>query len=281
MILETFMIQRPITVHPDDTLHHALQIMAWTEVHHLPVTVEDNKLIGVLSERDVLSFRTSKPDLDAKATPVAQAMRQRPQTAAPGSNLTEAAARFAHGRISCLPVTEKGKLVGLVTRTDVLAAEVQASMTGAGEGLTAANLMTRDPETVMAYDELSSAAELMREIGVRHLPVIDDDGKPVGILAEADVQAAKHRHPRVSNWAYEDADSKAPQSDVLLVGDVMSRRPFRLAPDETCASIASLFVRFRASVALVTEMDGTLVGIISYVDLLKRLTSQATTYDEV
>jgi len=274
MILKSFMTLDPITVGPDDSLYRAMQIMAWTVVRHLPVTVADRELVGILSERDVLALRASEPDLDWKSTPVSKAMRSRPQTAAPESYLTEAAARFAQSRIGCLPVTEKGKLVGLVTRTDVLAAEVQASMASVRTPLCAGDVMTRAPETVGPDEELDHAVELMTEMGIRHLPVIDGEGRAIGILDERNATGALRGSGRLTNWVAEGANSGA-----LRVHEVMSKRPITIPQHESCASIADLFVQFRASAALVNDSEGALVGIVSYIDLLQCIRPEAAASD--
>ena len=60
--------------------------------------------------------------------PVGVAMVPSPQTAHPDDSLTEAAARLANARIGALPIVELGALVGIVTVSDVLDAEVRTAM---------------------------------------------------------------------------------------------------------------------------------------------------------
>ena len=130
--------------------------------------------------------------------------------------------------------------------------------------VTVADVMTRSPETVGPNDYLLDAAKVMTERGVRHLPVIDDERKAVGILSDRDVQVAL-RKPK------EFARPLGADTHGSLVSDAMSKPPLRVWAAENCASVAALFVQFRASAALVTSRDGTLEGIVSYVDLLRTL----------
>ena len=259
MILKNFMVTNPIAVHPDDSLHHVSQIMAWTDTRHLPVTVGDDRLVGIISERDLLAFRAKQPESDPRSTPLSFAMHESPQTAAPESSLTEAAARLAQSQIGCLPVTEQGKLVGLVTRTDVLSAEVRASMEDVSTHLTAADIMTSDPLTANPDDQLADVARIMSRAGFRHLPVVNEEGKAVGILSDRDVHAV-------------------PRELKLTVKDAMSRPPLRVWADENCGAVANLFVRFRASALLVTTKDDLLLGIISYIDLLDCLSPRVESH---
>ncbi len=184
--------------------------------------------------------------------------------------MTEAAARFAQSRISCLPVTEKGKIVGLVTKTDLLAADVALAMTAVGAPLCAGDVMTRAPQPVGPDEEVDYAMELMAEMGIRHLPVIDDAGRTVGILDDHDALRAYRGRGRLTHELSEGA------SEELLVQDVMSKRPISVSLDETCTSIAHLFLQYRATAALVHDSEGTLAGIVSYVDLLKWMIPKAT-----
>jgi CBS domain-containing protein len=270
MILKELMVNKPTTVRPDDSLHHAAQIMAWTEIHHLPVTIGDNRLVGILTERDLLAYRTQEPDNDPRLTPLSYAMHESPQTAGPECSLTEAAGRLAHSNIGCLPVTEKGRLVGLVTRTDVLAAEVRSSMEASTTTMTVGEVMTREPATVKPDDYLMDAAKLMSEVSVRHLPVVDDNGKAVGILSDRDIRAAvldPEEFVRAGGNGRAHPDR---------VRDAMSRPPLRVSATENCGDIARLFIQFRASATVVTAEDGALEGIVSYIDLLRSISPGPT-----
>ena len=268
MILREFMVSNPITVSPDDSLHHASQIMAWTDTHHLPVTSGDKRLVGILTERDILAYQVREPDQPPKATPISFAMHKQPQTAAPDSSLTEAAARLSASNIGCLPVTNKGKLVGLVTRRDVLSAEVRGSMEGPTSLLTIADVMNRGPETVGPDDYVLDAAKTMSNKGVRHLPVVDEENKVIGILSDRDIQIVA-----LDPKAFARYDDDVEGEMHLLVSTAMSKPPMYVKANEDCGTVANLFVQFRASAAPVITDDGTLVGIVSYVDLLRGLST--------
>jgi acetoin utilization protein AcuB len=128
MLLKQIMKRNPITVTDTDSLGDAYRKMIAARSRHLPV-IRDGKLIGILTERDILEFR-AKRDIDEdwwRATTSA-AMHAPAQTAGPDDSLTEAAGRMAAAKLGALPIVDLGKLVGIVTVTDVLAAEVEAAM---------------------------------------------------------------------------------------------------------------------------------------------------------
>ncbi len=98
-----------------------------------------------------------------------------------------------HG-VGALPVVADGKLVGIVTMTDLMMKELRPTVReryehpDAGrEPLTAAMLMTRDVVTVGPTEPIVVAVRLMFEHGVNRLPVVDGAGSVVGLISSSDV----------------------------------------------------------------------------------------------
>lgn len=97
------------------------------------------------------------------------------------------------GRIRHLPVVSGGVLVGLVTHRDILRASV-SSLVGLSRSedaeikrsIPVRKVMRREVTTVSADDPAAVACRLMLERKIGCLPVIEDDGKLLGIVTEAD-----------------------------------------------------------------------------------------------
>jgi len=118
------------SVRSDERLDFVDDVMALGRVRHLPV-VDDGKLVGVVSQRDLLAASLSRAlDFDGqerrtflRSVDVREVMSPRPITVAPGATLEEAAQLLLRHRIGCLPVVgPAGEAVGLVTETDLLRA---------------------------------------------------------------------------------------------------------------------------------------------------------------
>ena len=103
----------------NDSLAVAAHRMAWLGCRHLPVT-RDHEVVGVLSERDLLAWKSDGRALDGPEDRVGAAMATPPIVATPDESLGEAAARMIAARIGCLPVVLQGRLVGMLTSTDLL-----------------------------------------------------------------------------------------------------------------------------------------------------------------
>jgi acetoin utilization protein AcuB len=128
MKLRDIMRSEPVTVGEETQLGDAHQLMRQHHIRHLPV-MSKGRVSGILSERDILYYRAAiQTDEDWWRAPTRWAMVAPVQTAGPDDSLTEAAGRLATAKIGALPVVERGALIGLVTTTDVLEAEVREAM---------------------------------------------------------------------------------------------------------------------------------------------------------
>jgi CBS domain-containing protein len=122
------MPEKMVTISADDTLATVEDIMTLGRVRHMPV-VRGGKLVGVVSERDLL--RVSLSNLNElgsqqrraflQVVEISRVMSEPPIVIDPESSVEEAARVLVEHKIGCLPVVEGEKLLGLVTKTDVLA----------------------------------------------------------------------------------------------------------------------------------------------------------------
>jgi CBS domain-containing protein len=132
----------------------------------------------------------------------------------------------------------------------------------------ARDVMTRDVVTVGPETSTKYAAEVMAERGYAALPVVDDDDRLVGIVAEADVL-----RDRMPPDARLHARRDAPTRDALpslLVHGVMSAGVRSVEAGADVADVARLFVDERLRSVPVLD-HGRLVGIVSRRDLLRTL----------
>lgn len=110
------MTKSPATVSPRDTLAKAKRLMEAGGFRRLPV-VQDGRLVGIITERDL---RQHIGYLDA--TRVDGAMTAAPMTVRPSSSVQDAARLLLEHKVGGMPVVEDGKLVGIVTTSDLLKA---------------------------------------------------------------------------------------------------------------------------------------------------------------
>ena len=122
-------------------------------------------------------------------------MTRDPVCCSPNDTVKKAAELMKAEDVGPLPVVEAGKLVGIVTDRDlvlnVLARGLDAANTKVSEA------MTRDPISCKEQEALEDALEKMSTYQIRRLPVVDDQGRILGIIAQADI-ATRIQDPEVA-----------------------------------------------------------------------------------
>jgi acetoin utilization protein AcuB len=133
MFVQDVMQSNVLTVTPRATLPEAIRLAQQRGIRHLPV-LADGRLVGILSDRDLKRAMASpastlspheRQEAMARIT-VDEIMTRDVMTVGPRFPLEEAARLMLKEKISALPVTEDGRLVGIVTETDVLALFLRA-----------------------------------------------------------------------------------------------------------------------------------------------------------
>ena len=122
-------------------------------------------------------------------TSITEAMTPSPTTVGPDATTQEAARAMKSENVGSLPIVEDGRLVGVITDRDItirVVAEGKSVETPVGQ-IASKEGVCGDPQ-----QSLEEAARLMAEHQVRRLPVCEEDGKLVGILAQADVATSGH-----------------------------------------------------------------------------------------
>jgi CBS domain-containing protein len=84
-----------------------------------------------------------------------------------------------------LLITQKGKLTGIITERDLVRRVI--SQKRDIKYLTAGQVMTAQPETLTAEDPIAFALNLMHLGHYRHIPLVDEENEPVGIITSKDI----------------------------------------------------------------------------------------------
>ena len=111
---------------------------------------------------------------------IADVMRADFIEVAPEDTLGEVAERMTRQNVGAVAVKDSGRLIGILTERDLLkamAARVHSSEARVRQWMTA------EPVTTSADTDVDEAARVMLEHGFRHLPVLDDSGRVIGIVS--------------------------------------------------------------------------------------------------
>lgn len=119
--VEEFMETDIFTAQKDDLIDLASEMMEWRKIRYMPV--EDNKgnLVGLLTARLLLRHYSKKSSFkESENKIIKDIMIENPITVAPSDSIVTAMHTLRDNKIGCLPVVNKGELVGVITETDFL-----------------------------------------------------------------------------------------------------------------------------------------------------------------
>lgn len=267
--------ESPVTIREDDDLALALQVMVWGDVRHLPV-MRGDAVVGLLSERDVLRRWAEVGKQTGARDKAGAVMSHPPVTVTPDDELGDAVKLVTDRGIGCVLVVEHGRLVGIVTRRDLLGAELESGaepppqrlepVGPAWARLLVDDVMSRDPLTASPDDPIRTVVDRMGRHGIRHLPVIDAERRVVGMLSDRDVRTAIGNPLR----ALDQRDAVV-RIESTRVQHAMSRATLTLPLGTRLSRAAALFADHKVGALPVIDDAGHLLGIVSYTDVLRAI----------
>lgn len=120
--------------------------------------------------------------------------------------------------------------------------------------------MTPDPYALEPTATVAEALALLRELDVRHLPVINDDREVVGMLSDRDLRGLALAEP-TAEWPRGRLD--------ILVSEVMSTDVLAVDLDTPADEIVELMLEYKIGAVPVVDAEHHLIGIVSYIDVLR------------
>jgi CBS domain-containing protein len=115
--------------------------------------------------------------------PIAVLQPASPVCAEVGTSVSDVVRQMQEHHIGCVLVVSGGKLVGVFTERDLLREVFGANL----DDTPVERMMTENPETLRPTDPLVFALNKMSLGGFRHIPLVDEGGRPVGIISVKDI----------------------------------------------------------------------------------------------
>lgn len=129
--------------------------------------------------------------------------------------------------------------------------------------------MVKDVFHLKKGQKMWDAYQKMKIHGIRHLPVIDGNGSVLGVLSDTDLNQAYSPRVTDAGWYYDQAELSAIEPTRF-----MTDSPVTLSPTDTLKKACEVMARNKfGCIPIVSPDDFKLVGIITHVDILKKIAS--------
>jgi CBS domain-containing protein len=166
------------------------------------------------------------------------------------------------GRFGCLPVLAQDRLVGILTEIDLLRGYLAGSMP-VKKRLIVADAMQDFLILLTPEDLVSTAYRRMQGGIVRHLPIVDEAGKLVGVITDRDIrQAGDFGEPTMMG------QEASERFGMMTVNELMTTQVVTVRGDTALTEAAERFLTYKFGCLPVVREDDTLVGMLTVTDVL-------------
>lgn len=266
--INQWMTSPVVTVTPATPIVDARRIMDAEKIRALPV-VREEAVIGIVTRRGLL--RADLPMLDGvplvkeiqlKEKHISDIMTVKPIVILPGQIMPKAARVMLENKITALPVVDNGKLVGIVTNSDIFRF-IQSELPETRKPVSVEDYMTHEVVTISPKTSLMEAQRIMATERIRVLPVIEDE-QMVGLVTRTDFMSVSpsrfvtHRNQELSLTILSQPVEK-----------VMSRKLVTTTRQASIVKAAALMQEHKIHCLPVLNAEGKLEGIITESDLFR------------
>lgn len=130
--------------------------------------------------------------------------------------------------------------------------------------MTANELMTPQPAAVRSTDRVGQALQILQELEIRHLPVVNEQQEPIGMLSDRDLRALSVPVVLDDEWL-----GTVRTALDAPVSSIMTGAPLSVELEADAAEIVDLMLDNKVGALPVVDAEGRLAGIVSYVDVLR------------
>ncbi len=254
MKVEDIMSKDPLFVKDHEYVTHARQIMRDYFLRGLPVVDDSNRVVGIITDQDILNLRTNKSNVT-----VGGYVRETP-TITPDMDLLKAADLLIESKESRAPVvrsTTDKTLTGVISNVEILENIPESSIPSKN----VSSIMTTRVATVHPDETVAKLWPNMIDWGYTGVPVVNDKEEIMGIVTRTDI--IKSGHARIGA---SDIDGTGARNSPK-VEKIMSTPLYTITPETKIGEAIGKLSRY--NIGRICVSDGKrLVGIVDRHDLL-------------
>jgi len=257
MKVKEIMTKDIIYVDKDQDLQYVLDLMKKHNVTKIPV-VENKKLMGIITD-NIIAYKLGsirKRSISTSRLHASSVTEKQINVISPNENIKKILKTVGQPGPTMLPVVERDKLVGVITKADLLGIVSSKKLVK--------DIMQREIVSISPDDRVIHARRKMIDEDVARIPVIKE-GKLVGIISDFEIACAFATLKRSISLGHQKH-----QLDEMLVTDIMKTQVIWTTPSVTATEAAKLMIKYNIGALPILE-DNVLVGIVTRTDILKTI----------
>lgn len=257
MIVRDVMSKDLVTVDKDRSLKDVLDLMAKHHITKIPVT-EDGELVGIITDGKIADKlgQAHNKGLQTSRLRASSVMEKDFLVAHPDEELKRLLADVGKPGITMVPVVQGKKLVGVVTKADLLhLVKSDAKLQ---------SIMKTELKSVSPGERIVHARRLLLDNDIARLPVLEN-GKVAGILSDHEIANA------LASLKTADAHVQKATVRDLEVGPYMRRKVIVAKPDMSAKDAAKKMLDENVGALPIVNSRGTIEGIVTRTDLIKTM----------
>ena len=241
-----------------ETISKAISKMQEHGFHELPVVNDRGELVGYINYRTLIRRKSislySRVENVMVKSPVLE----------PDASIEDAVRLMIEAGYRSLPIVEKDKLVGIISRTDII--KLVPKMRDIAN-IPVEDIMTSEPELVEEDSPIQYAVDIMKKLGEMSVPVVDENRKFVGIVHMRDAARAIWREKDRASLGELSGEKKKVQ---ILVKEIMVP-PVYVSGDMVLKDAVEKMIEFHSSICAVVDKKNRPIGVISQRDVIEAI----------
>lgn len=263
MNVSEIMSAGPVSVKEQEFVTRARQLMRDYFLRSLVVVNEDNRLVGMLSDKDIIRVTSTRSDV----TVGGYAMQS--PTVTPDMDVMVATKLMVQSKQNRVPVitsTTDHTVVGILSYVDILRnIEIPRNVPGAIQAV-----MTKKVKTCSPEDKVGTVWGHMLEKDYTGLPVVSKKGEPIGMITRRDIIKSGFVRIEVED------DRRTRPKDSPKVEKIMSTPAYTLSENDSFMSAIKMIINYDIGRVTVVNQQGKVSGIVDRQDLLSAIVSAWT-----
>lgn len=245
------------------TISDAMEKMRGVDVHQIPA-VNGKRYMGMLNYREILRRRSLQLSARAENYVISS------PTVTPETDTSEIVRMMVDTGLSAFPVITRGKLQGIVSRSDIIRNLEQ--IMGQSE-LRNRQIMSSNPIRVTEDESVEEASIKMRGLDETEIPVVDRNDVLTGILRLDDIAADTFKRQKQSIRGTGDAagDRAGEMVKVVVTSASLMDNPVWVLPEDSIIKTAELLTSRRLHIVPVADENGKIEGVVGISDIIDAL----------